>query len=278
MLLYYMGMKFPFFNILIGLILASSATAAQPVTSIHFKGMYECSFSGIPFARVGVEAEQTARHYSGTGDIQFFGIVNIFTKHSSHTTVDASGNDFTYNNIAYETRYRTNKKRRYVNIIHKNGQFATEKLDPPESYTTRQKVPDAQKKNALDPFSTIFAMRQKAIAALKQTPPAPFNLSVYDGRRLTQVDFEYLGRKTIRTENGKAVTHRFSARRKPINGFTEKEQKSHNPKEAPLIIYFSDDALFWPMKFETSTSFGTLAIKLLKQCRTGESCLLGNKE
>ncbi len=97
------------------------ARADEPKAAIAFKGIYEASFIGIPFAKMGMEIDQTGAHYSAAADIASSGIVNLFTKHTSHTTVKGAGKNFHYSSIDYETHYKTNKKKHYVAMGYENG-------------------------------------------------------------------------------------------------------------------------------------------------------------
>lgn len=67
-------------------------------------------------------------------------------------------------------------------------------------------------------------------------------------------------------------------RRKPLAGFTAKELADYDPHEPTLHMYFTDDARQIPIRVEATVFFGTLSATLAKECRTGESCLLGNKD
>ena len=58
-------------------------------------------------------------------------------------------------------------------------------------------------------------------------------------------------------------------------GFTDSELAEYNKNEPPLTVYFSDDDRLMPLRLETSFWLGMLSATLAKECRTGESCLLG---
>lgn len=253
------------------------AYGADALTPLNFKGIYEFSYAGMPLGKAGFEAEQSATGYDMTADVVTTGLVKLFTKHSSHTTVSAEGAAYSYPNITYESRYRTRKKARSAKLVYKKGVLAEEQALPPESRDRRPEVPAELKKNAHDLLTVNLKMRQGLWDAVKSAKPS-FSLKAYDGRRLTQLDLTVEGKRTILYNGKKTPVIAMSARRKLLAGYTESERKDYDPKEPTLYIYYSDDARFIPLKLEVTFLFDKLSATLAKECRTGESCLFGIKE
>lgn len=270
-----MVMKRHFFNILLsGIFLAYPAFAGESLTPVNFKGVYEFALSGVRFGKMGIEAEQSPDHYAMTCDIATTGLLKLFVQHSSHTTVDGAGQDFLYPDSIYETRYQTKKKAKYVKMVRQGGALIEEKLVPPETFETRPRVPAELKNDAVDPLSFLPMMRRELWAAAQQGKNA-FSLNAYDGRRLTQVNFAIEGKKTIFHRGAEQPVIVVTARRKQITGFTDSEIRDFNPKEPLLYIYVSDDARLLPLKLEARLWMSPVTATLVKECRTGESCLLG---
>jgi hypothetical protein len=259
------------------LLLITDSQAASYSRDIAFRGYYKCSFSGIPFAKVGIHTEQDARNYSATTDILLTGVVSLFTSHSSHSTVDGSGKDYTYNASEYETNYKTKKKKRYVKLNYKGDIFDKETLVPPENPAKRTPVPTQEKNGSYDPLSALLKARMLLIDALEKNKKT-FSLNVYDGRRLTKVDFTVLSTRTIRIDGKKVPIVAVQAKRTLIAGFTKSELADHDPQEPPMIMYFSNDEKLFPVRLQANLSFGRLTADLYKTCNAQESCLLGNKE
>lgn len=280
-----MVMRFSIFNTLTAIILLLSypATAQEPLTKIKtappfvFNGYYEFGFGGVLFGKMGLEIEQSSRSYTATSDITSSGVLKLFVRHNSHTTVDATGHDFLYDNSVYETHYQTRKKKRYVKMVTKNGQLIEETLVPPETPERRPPVDASLKKGALDPLSFVITMRRQVVLAL-QNNSREFTLNVFDGRRLTEVDFTIEGKKVLKFGEQKYPTIAVKARRKLIAGFTDSELQDYDPKEPDLMIYFSDNTRLIPIRLEISLLVGKLYANLVKECRTGDSCLLGLRE
>jgi hypothetical protein len=273
----YMGMERRLCNILLLILLsiASPAGAAEPAIPLDFRGIYAFGMPGISFGNMGIEVEQTSDHYAVSTDISLSGMMKLFVQHKSHTTVEASGQDFKYPNVDYETRYQTKKKKKYVHLIYRDGAISGEILEPPDP--KRPKVPAELKNKAADPLSFILRLREQLAAALAQKRDQ-FSLYVFDGRRLTEADFTIQNNiRTIRYRGNKVPVVTVMAKRKLIAGYNASELKDQDTNEPPLYIFFSRDERLIPLRLEAKVWFGMLAAELIKECRTGESCLLGMK-
>lgn len=279
-----MGRPDPLYNtrcnalILLAVLLCWPVRATTAPAPLDFKGLYEFEFAGMPFGRVGVEAEQSDSHYAITVDVMSTGVLRLFAPHSSHTTVDAAGAGFAYPNITYDTHYQTKKKKRSVKLVYKDGKIIEEDVQPPDNRDKRPAVPQEMKEKAYDLLSLNLAMRERIAGALASGDPH-FSLTVYDGRRLTQMDATVAGRRTIHyAGNRKYPVVTLAVRRKLLAGFTASEIADYDPKEPTLWIHFSDNERLVPVVLEIGFFFGKIKGALVKECRTGESCLLGIKE
>lgn len=267
-----MVMRRTIFNILFLAIISSPALAQDAPSPLDFKGIYDFQFSGVPFARMGIEAEENTYGYFITSDITLGGIAKLFTSHSSHTTVEQTNGD-----RIYDTKYRTKKKRKAVRMVYKNGKMITHVVEPPENPAKRPPVPSALKNAAHDPLSLNLALRRALWKAL-HGGPNDFSLTVFDGRRLTQIDASLTGKKKIPIGERETPVVKLAVRRKLLNGYTKSELEDYDPKEPTLWMYYSDDERLVPLKVEVGFLFGKITGTLAKECRTGESCLLGIKE
>lgn len=260
----------------------SHAVAETALTQINlkrdleFKGLYDLSYGGIVFGRLGVEIEQSPKHYDIVTDIITTGVVKFFVPHKSHSTTDATGADFAYNHILYESNYQTRNKKKYVKIEVKDGK-SVETLVPPDDRSKRPAVPEADKEKSADPLSFILRVRE-ALHQAMQTGQNSFEVKFFDGRRLSLISITLAGKKTIDYGNSKRDTVRIAIKRKPISGFTPAEIDDYSPKEAPLYAYFSNDEKLMPLMLDLNLWFGVVRATLAKECRTGESCLLGVKQ
>jgi Protein of unknown function (DUF3108) len=265
-------MRLRIFNILIVLAFSVPAWAEEP-PPLNLKGTYEFQFSGLPIGKMGIEVEQDASHYAMTSDVVATGVVKLFTQHMSHTTAQASGG-----RIAYDTHYQTKKKPKSAHLVYTAGKLVEENVQPPDNRAVRPAVPDELKNRAHDLLSFNLALRGLVWKAL-HAGTKKFSLTAYDGRRLTEVDGTVEGKRVI-DYGGKPnfPVIAVSLKRKQLAGFTPPEIEGFDSNEPPLTLYYSDDSRFVPVKLEVMVLFGKITGTLAKECRSGESCLLGLKE
>lgn len=256
---------------LLFLLLSGGAGAAE-LPPFDFKAGYDFTLGGVVFGRMGIEAEQKAMQYDIAADIATTGIARLFARHSSHTTVSAHGSD-----RDYRTDYRTRKKKKSVEMTTRGGKVTKVVVTPPEPPEKRPPVATAMASAAYDPLSFLMEIRRRLHRALEENREN-FSLNLYDGRRLTKASFAVLGRRQILLHGKKTRVVTVGLRRTPLAGFNKSELAEIDSNEPTVYLHFSDDGRLMPLMAETTLWFGPLAATLTKECRTGESCLLGIRE
>ncbi len=271
-----MGMRktvYNSFGIIIMLMgLGLSPVAAQDPPPLVFKGIYEFAFDTIRIGQMGIEIEETPTTYAITSDIVTSGLLKLIVKHSSHTTVDASAGE-PHPLITYESNYQTRNKKKYVKMVYENGQV-TETIEPPEPPGKRPPVPAALKNNAFDPLSFALAIRRSVLEARAQGKKT-YKLNVYDGRRLTEASFYLKQNRSITYRGQPLQVTQVQVRRRLVAGFTQSELAKVDPDEPAVQMYVPLTGNGMPVRLEVRFLFGMLSATLVKECRTGESCLLG---
>ncbi len=245
-------------------ILFSFPSCAQSLTPLAEKLYYEADFAGINFGTIAIEIEQKADKASITCDISSAGIMDIFVKHSSHTTLSASGSNFSYPDRVYESNYQTRNKKRRVKLTYKDGKIAEEILEPAESKDKRPTVAANDKNSAYDLMSFLLQIRKELMQA-QINDKKSFTINIFDGRRLTQTDFQIIGRKTIKIAGKKYITLEVSSRRKQLAGFTKDEIADNDPDEPSMTTYFSDDDKFIPLRMERPFLLNKIQADLVKR-------------
>lgn len=226
-----------------------------------FQGRYVLAFSGIPIGKVSVNLAETATNYSAKSDVGLTGLAKLFVQHTSATTSVGTGENYNFTNRVYETRYQTRKKPKYVKMVTKNGVIAEEKVEPPDNRAVRPAVSAADKKGAYDPLALALAIRDN-LARCQNEGAKNFTLNYYDGRRLTAVNFAFLGAKTLRISGKKTPTLVLTATRKPLAGYTQNELDDIGPNDPTLNLYFSNDEQMIPLLLQVPLPFGTATATL----------------
>lgn len=261
-------------NMLAILLITSPAAAAKNLTPLSEKLYYEAGFAGILFGKIGIEIEQKPEKASITCDITSSGILALFLKHSSHTTLEANGSSFSYPNRTYASNYHTRKKFRSVKLIYKNSKIDTQEVQPPDDREKRPAVPDSDINSAYDLMTFLLQMR-KEIDDARKNGRTYFSINAYDGRRLTQADFNIGAEKTLEIAGKDIKTLMVTARRKPLAGYTKGEIEDIEPNEPSMTVYFSNDDNLTPLRMEVPFMMQKISATLIKQCGPEESCLMG---
>lgn len=255
----------------------ADSEALGPLAPLNYKAVYHFGYGALTFGKIGLDISQTPDHALMASDVTSTGIMNALLKHSSHSTLDAKGSNYHYNNINYETNYQTKGKKKYAHIVYKNGEVADEKVMPPDDREKRPAVSKELKDKAVTPLGFGMAMRQALYDHLK-AKDTHFSLYLYDGRRASEVDFVIVGRKTMPINGTPSDVVQVDMSRKLLEGYTQSELADSTKKEPPLHVYWSHDERLIPLLFEVPMMIGSLSATLAHECGPGESCLLGLKE
>lgn len=258
------------------LFLASTTQAVEALTPLNEKLYYEASFAGVNIGKASIEIDSQPDKASVICDIVSSGILALFVKHSSHTTLTATGSDFTYPDRTYESHYQTKKKARSVKLVYKDGRIISQDIQPPENPEKRKAVPDVDKNSAYDLMSFLLQIR-KEIAGARQNGKSSFTINGYDGRRLTQVDFTISGETDIKIFGKEQKVIKIISRRKLLAGFTKGEMEDHDPDEPSLTTYFSNDERLIPLRMELPFMAQTIRIDLKLGNRYQESGVRNRK-
>ena len=250
------------------LLAAHPSPILQP--ALNFKGQYLLAFNDIAFGKVGVEVAQDASHYKAEADVTLTGTLPLFVNHSSHAAAAGSGSGFSYPDIVFDTHYHTNQKLRSAHLVYRNGAWLEETLTPPKNPWKDKPINAEMKKGSVDPLSGFLVLRAGLAAAMAKNQPG-FLLTLYDGRRLVQVEANIEGTQKIHYHGAWVPVVAVSVKGQPVAGFN----KGRDNVSAMPVLYFSDDMRLLPLKMEISLPLGSITATLSHQCGS-ESCLLGN--
>ena len=273
----YMDIRLIIINIGLASFLASPLQASETLAPVTAKLRYQAGFEGLLVGDIGLEVNQQPGKADVTLDVQSSGIVKLFVKHSNHTTLTASGKNFTYPERVYETNYRTRKKPRHVKLTYKGGKLADSVVEPVEPPGKRTALDEKRRDSAYDLLYFLLRMRADLWDALGHNK-TQFSMDIFDGKRLMQADFTLLGKQTISLGADTRNVIAIAAKRTPLGGLTKSEVENFANGEPPLTIYFSDDSRLIPLVMDVEVLGGHLTAQLMKECGAEESCLLGNSE
>lgn len=245
-----------------------------PLQPFNMTGMYTVSWSGIPIGSLVLQASEDTGTYRLGAYVKTKGLAYTFTRHESTTTVEGVRKGDEYLPRKFETVFKLRKKTRHIILNYSPpGILAEEYNTPPEDPNKRLPVPAEMKAQVMDALTPLFAQRPQIYKAL-QNGHSTFTLRAYDGRRLTDMHYNVLGRMSVLWKNQQTNAIVFKLSRTPIAGYKESELDDIRENADPEIsLYLSDDGRLIPLKIVIEGSGGSFYANYASECESLEACL-----
>lgn len=233
-------------------------TTPPPLAPFTLEALYEFTWTGIPFGKLRLEAKESLDEYQISANVKLTGLLSMFVKHSSQTSVSGSARDFIKGPRTYESNYKTrNKPRRIKMFYDQNGHIGEHIIEPAENRAKRPEVPSAQKDRSLDPLTLMPQLRRRLAEALSKGEKE-FQYPVFDGRRLMQTTYRIEGKQTLRIGGKKVPTTKIVVTRRPIAGYSKGELDDFQKGDPALMMFFSDLPELMPVKLRADIAVGAL--------------------
>ncbi|MEM1140452.1 MAG: DUF3108 domain-containing protein [Pseudomonadota bacterium] len=157
---------------------------------------YQVHFGGFRLASASFRATLQDGEYEAESRAKTAGLLTLFTNSDVH--VGSRGLVPVAQTRPQPQRYTADlvdrKKRQFVELIY--GETGPEKiLSKPQYNYKKRNVPDAQKKQTIDPASAILAM--SLTDADTSANPCGEPIQIYDGRRRFDVAFKFVDVETV---------------------------------------------------------------------------------
>lgn len=241
---------------------SSAAMAVETMEPTTFYGKYDFTWAGIRLGKLELGFEIQERHYSAHLVVVSAGIVNLFTRHESDTTVNGDIVQGKFHPKIYESNYKTKKKPRHIRLVYNKAGEVTEELnEPPEDRNVRPEVPADKKKGSYDPLTGFLALRAGVL-----------EMNAFDAKRLYLVTAALKGTESLTVMGDDKQTKDYVFARVPLAGMTAKETKEYKEGEPPLHVYFSDDKLTVPVYISMPIMMGSVKGSLVKICDNWDEC------
>ena len=204
-------------------------------------------------------------------DIDSRGIVKKISKYTNHTYSKFHVENGNYVQEYFESHLRQRQGTKEVAIYYdKNGKIRSETLTPPDSKGKRPLVAKEAKAGVVDPLFAAIVARDKIKAALADGTKS-FNFNIYDGRRLSRLEFNIYGMENIKILEKKQDVVKISFKRIAIDGFTNNELKRMKGEEPDFVLYLEPGTLF-PVKADAAAPLGKATFMLERECMSMEEC------
>lgn len=205
--------------------------------------------------------------------IRSYGIVQKVSQYSSRTSTVFNIDNGQYVPLSFYTEFQQRSGARKIDIKYSgNGTIVEEAVTPPDNRAKRPAVAETLKKNAVDPLTAFMIARQEIKNNLAKGNNK-FSLDIYDGRRLSRLDFDIYGRMQREIEDKKYNVVKVTFKRQPVAGYTKNELRRAKDEEPLFTLYISDDETFLPIKADAEAPLGTAVLLLEKECESVDSCV-----
>lgn len=244
-----------------------------PLALYNSHAYYDVSWSGIRVGGMVIDAREDADSYAMSLKMKSDGLAWMVTKHHSTNTIEGIKKNGEYLPQRFETFFTLRKKTRHIVLDYDaEGKLVHEVNTPPEDPNKRKPVPQELKEQVIDVLTVFFEQRKMLYEALKSGTES-FTLRMYDGRRLTDMEYWVKGRQNVSWNNQNIPAVVFSLSRTPVAGFKESELEDLRDKKDPAVtFYLSDDGKLTPLRIVIDASAGTFYGNFRQNCISAEAC------
>ena len=237
---------------------------------LNVKRWYKVYWAGIHIANL--LAQSSGNKIDALIDSR--GIVKKVSKFSSDTSTVFNFDGNSYTPVSFHTKFRLKNKTREINIEYdESGTITKDSVVPPDRRSKRPAVPESMKKNTFDPLTSFMKARYEIKNNLAKGQNK-FTIDMYDGRRLSKLNFEIVGKfKDYNINNVKRDVIKAYFKRESVAGYTSNELRRAKKEEPLFTLYISDDEYFLPIKVDAKAPLGSVVILFEKECEALEECI-----
>ncbi|PIR38087.1 MAG: hypothetical protein COV35_07555 [Alphaproteobacteria bacterium CG11_big_fil_rev_8_21_14_0_20_39_49] len=241
---------------------------ALPEDTISAIRWYKVYWSGIHVADLKAHVKEDGLD----AIIESYGIVKKVSKYESVFKTRFNYVEGEFVPDSYYTEFQQRNGGRKIDIkFNKDGTVAKEEVTPPDNRAKRPAVSEKLKHDTFDPLTAFMAARKKVKESLEKGNNS-FSIKMYDGRRLSDLDFKIEGRFDRKISGTKHKLVKVTFKRKPIEGYTQNELKRMQKEEPVFTLYLSDDEKLLPIKMDADAPLGTAVLLFEKDCPSLDKC------
>jgi hypothetical protein len=256
----------------IALALAASLPRAAEEAPLDLR--YALHWAGFQIATLKLQHSLAPSGYDAKLVIESVGLIDRLVRYRAKTLAQGElGPDGRLLPAAFSTEYRSRKKERRAEVTFDPASgdvvdVAMTKRGKPD----QSKVPEALRKNVVDPLTAFLRIRQHVAAR----PHVPFVAQVFDGRRRYELAARVTGRERA-TVAGRdqpvirlALTLTFVAGSNP----DDLEDVAVDDDRIELELLLSDDERLLPLELRMLNGTFSASVELLQDCSGDAGCQL----
>ncbi len=206
-----------------------------------------------------------------TAKIDSHGVIKTISKYSNYSHSKFHNNNGKYIPEIFNSNLTQRQGKKDIIIKYgENGEITEESVIPPDNRYKRPAVENHLKKDAPNPLVAVLLTRDKIRESLEKGENK-FEYNIYDGRRLARLEFNIIGKETIKLHGNNLNALKITFKRIPVAGFTNNELKRMKGENPDFTIYLDEKDLL-PIKADAVAPLGKAFFTLVKECESIEKC------
>jgi hypothetical protein len=252
----------------VGAVFLAAVASSDRAAAEDVVALYSAYWAGLPAGHIRLTLHDGGAGYRDEIEIATEGLPFLLTRFRAAAWAEGDlASDRRPEPARYLADYDLRKRhdsRVSLQFLHRISDTIAERS--PDDTSHKPPLPEAFRKNAVDPLSALEHLR----AALRQPrPDGSFTIPVYDGARR----FDIVGR--ILPRNGAADGRlRAELTLRPIAGFKGETSEDGDPDDAPrkVELIVTDDARMLPLSMSVPVFFLPLVVQFDHLCSSPEAC------
>ena len=257
---------------LVALLTAAPAPAAQDAPLSLRYGLY---WAGFQIATLTLEHEVDATRYRSQLLVESVGLVEKLVHYRAKTVATGElGEGNRLLPVTYRSEYRSRKKDRRSIVRFDPASGDVVELDlSKRGKPVKSKVPEALRKNVVDPLTAFLRLRDHVAAAGEGEA---FAAQIFDGRRRYDLAAEVVGRDHAWVAGRERRVVRLALRLEFLAGSNvdDLEEVAAGDRRLEAELLLSDDQRLLPLRLSLLNTMIANSIELLEDCSGEAGCQL----
>jgi Protein of unknown function (DUF3108) len=257
-----------FRELLLSAFLVAAAASPRPAAADSFVARYTASWAGLPAGEIFLRIADGTEAYRGDIELRTEGLPRWLTRFRGRAA--AEGRLFRDGSLAparYDAIYDLRKRRdKGISMRFVRSGTALVAERGPGDTSSKPPLPEANRRNVVDPIGALVALRQQIRAGVLRRG-GRLSVPVYDGSRR----FDLEGRAEPPAGDG---VLRLALVLRPLAGFKGEATDDDNPDEAPraLRLDLTDDERLIPLGVSVTIAWFTATVTIDHLCSAATPC------
>lgn len=238
--------------------LCASAAYAAPLEL-----RYSATWGGGPAAEIVLSLDEHGGAFRNQLDIRTVGLARWLSGFKARAVSEGHA-DTAVTPLAYDAVYDSRKKRdKRINVQFVREAQGTLAEDGPLDSSTDPLLPEALRRDVIDPLSCLTAIR-RMIQAHRLDRNATFTFAVYDGKRRFDVEGSVRSTENVRWSGAHVQAVNLRLLLRPVAGFDGETEDDYKPaaETREVEVAFTNDSRAIPLRMSVAIAYVPAVIVL----------------